>query len=134
MYDSENIEATAYALMVYTNRQEFQTDAIVKWLNTQRLHEGGWASTQVTNLSQVSNEGSWIAFEDSEKSAVNKQTFGFQDTVVAMRALIEYTIKSRIRDVTNLTVNIEAVALADKITPIHVHTDNLARPQRVHVC
>ena len=51
-----------------------------------------------------------------------------------MRALIEYTIKSRIRDVTNLTVNIEAVALADKITPIHVHTDNLAKPQRVHVC
>lgn len=47
MYDSENIEATAYALMVYTNRQELQTDAIVKWLNTQRLHEGGWASTQV---------------------------------------------------------------------------------------
>ncbi|CAG7733856.1 unnamed protein product, partial [Allacma fusca] len=101
IYDSENIEATAYALMVYVQRQELQTDAIVKWLNTQRLHDGGWASTQ--------------------------------DTVVAMRALIEYTIKSRIRDVTNLTISIEAVALPGKITPFHVNTRNLATQQKVKI-
>jgi CD109 antigen len=46
-YDSENIEATAYALLVYVARQELMVDPIVRWLNTQRLYDGGWASTQV---------------------------------------------------------------------------------------
>ncbi len=47
-YDSENIEATAYALLVYVARQELvHIEPIVKWLNTQRLYDGGWASTQV---------------------------------------------------------------------------------------
>lgn len=43
-----NIEATAYALLVYVPRHdEYITDGIVKWLNTQRLLDAGWASTQV---------------------------------------------------------------------------------------
>lgn len=47
-YDASNIEATAYALLVYVARQELlETEAIMKWLNSQRLTEGGWASTQV---------------------------------------------------------------------------------------
>jgi len=46
-YDSENIEATAWALMTYVARQELFVDPIVKWLNSQRLYDGGWASTQV---------------------------------------------------------------------------------------
>lgn len=48
-YDSENIEATSYALLVYAARQEYLTDKIVMWLNAQRLTDGGWASTQVLN-------------------------------------------------------------------------------------
>lgn len=40
-FDSENIEATAYALMVYVARQEVLVDFIVRWLNTQRLTDGG---------------------------------------------------------------------------------------------
>ncbi|KAL0278731.1 UNVERIFIED_CONTAM: hypothetical protein PYX00_000464 [Menopon gallinae] len=47
-YDSRNIETTGYALLVYTARQEFLVDEIVKWLNSQRLTDGGWASTQDT--------------------------------------------------------------------------------------
>lgn len=46
-YDSSNIETTAYALMVYNARKEIMLDSIVKWLNAQRLTDGGWASTQV---------------------------------------------------------------------------------------
>lgn len=49
-YDSSNIETTAYGLLVYVSRQELMIDAIVKWLNTQRLTDGGWASTQVRLL------------------------------------------------------------------------------------
>lgn len=41
-YDSENIEATAYGLMVYVDRQEIFVDNIVRWLNTQRLTDGEW--------------------------------------------------------------------------------------------
>lgn len=48
-YDSENIEATAYALMVYVARQEIFVDYIVRWLNTQRLTDYGWASTSDTS-------------------------------------------------------------------------------------
>lgn len=46
-YDSTNIQATAYALLTYVARQELMIDPIVKWLNSQRLTDGGWASTQV---------------------------------------------------------------------------------------
>ncbi|CAA9994703.1 unnamed protein product [Nesidiocoris tenuis] len=46
-YDSSNIETTAYALMVYNARKEILLENIVKWLNAQRLTDGGWASTQV---------------------------------------------------------------------------------------
>lgn len=47
-YDAMNIEATAYALLVYTPRHNDEvTDDIVKWLNAQRLLDSGWASTQV---------------------------------------------------------------------------------------
>lgn len=48
-YDSENIEATAFALMVYVARQEIFVDYIVRWLNTQRLNDYGWASTSDTS-------------------------------------------------------------------------------------
>lgn len=48
-----NIEATAYALLVYVpGRREEIMDGIVKWLNAQRLQDGGWASTQV-NISPM---------------------------------------------------------------------------------
>lgn len=46
-YDASNVEATAYALLTYTVRQELIVDPIVMWLNAQRLTDGGWASTQV---------------------------------------------------------------------------------------
>lgn len=49
-YDAENIEATAYALLTYVARQELFVDPIVKWLNSQRLYDGGWASTQVSQI------------------------------------------------------------------------------------
>lgn len=43
-----NIEATAYALLVYVPRHDDDmTNGIVRWLNTQRLLDAGWASTQV---------------------------------------------------------------------------------------
>ncbi|KAK7573777.1 hypothetical protein V9T40_010968 [Parthenolecanium corni] len=50
-YDAMNIEATAYALLVYTPRHNDEvTDDIVKWLNAQRLLDSGWASTQDTAI------------------------------------------------------------------------------------
>ena len=47
-YDATNVETTAYALLTYVGRQELFVEPIVKWLNTQRLSDGGWASTQDT--------------------------------------------------------------------------------------
>lgn len=100
-YDAINIETTAYALLVYVSRQELLTDPIVKWLNSQRLTDGGWASTQ--------------------------------DTAMAMKALIEYTNRHRLRDVSYLTVSIEATALPGQVKYLHVKNNNLAQLQRIEI-
>lgn len=100
-YDSENIETTAYALLVHVARQEVQLEPIVKWLNAQRLTDGGWASTQ--------------------------------DSVWAMKALMEYTVRSRIRDVSSLTVTVEATSLPGQTKTLVVNEKNLARLQTIEV-
>ncbi|XP_050294787.1 CD109 antigen [Anthonomus grandis grandis] len=100
-YDSENIEATAYALMVYVERQELWVDNIVRWLNTQRLTESGWASTS--------------------------------DTANAMKALIEYTSAQRIRDISSLTVKIEATSLPGKSQILYVNDKNRANLQYMDI-
>ncbi|RZF41336.1 hypothetical protein LSTR_LSTR000050 [Laodelphax striatellus] len=100
-YDSTNIETTAYALLVYVARQEVMLDSIVKWLNSQRLTDGGWASTQ--------------------------------DTAWAMKSLIEYTNRARIRDVSSLSVTVEATALPGKTRRLFVNNKNLLQLQRIEI-
>ncbi|XP_049816717.1 CD109 antigen isoform X1 [Schistocerca nitens] len=101
IYDSTNVETTAYALLTYVARQEVNLDYIVKWLNSQRLTDGGWASTQ--------------------------------DTVIALKALIEYTTRSRLRDVSSLTVTVEATALQGERKTLYVHETNIANLQRIEI-
>ncbi|XP_023724230.1 CD109 antigen [Cryptotermes secundus] len=100
-YDSTNIQATSYALLTYVARQELMIDPIVKWLNSQRLTDGGWASTQ--------------------------------DTAVAMRALIEYTVRQRIRDVSSLSVTVEATSLQGHVRNLYVNERNLAQLQKIEI-
>ncbi|XP_015173319.1 PREDICTED: CD109 antigen [Polistes dominula] len=100
-YDAENIETTAYALLVYVARQEVMIEPIVKWLNAQRLTDGGWASTQ--------------------------------DSAWAMKALMDYTVRSRIRDVSSLNVTIEATALPGTPKILSVNPQNLARLQSIEI-
>ena len=50
-----------------------------------------------------------------------------------MRGLIDYTIRSNIRNVTDLTVSIEAAALSERVTTFIVNSNNLATPQKLHV-
>ncbi|XP_063238725.1 CD109 antigen-like [Bacillus rossius redtenbacheri] len=100
-YDSSNIEATSYALLTYVARQELYTDLIVKWLNSQRLTDGGWASTQ--------------------------------DTAVALKALIEYTQRARIRDVSSLTITVEATALPGETKTLYVNDKNRAQLQTLEI-
>uniref|UniRef100_A0A1A9WXK7 Thioester-containing protein 6 n=1 Tax=Glossina brevipalpis TaxID=37001 RepID=A0A1A9WXK7_9MUSC len=100
-YDSMNIETTSYALMVYVSRREYVVDPIARWLNAQRLYDGGWASTQ--------------------------------DTSVALRALVEYTVHSRLREVSSLTVEIEASAQGGKPKTLHIDDTNLAQLQSIEI-
>ncbi|CAG9856305.1 unnamed protein product [Phyllotreta striolata] len=100
-YDSENIEATAYGLMVYVARQEIYVDNIVRWLNTQRLTDGGWASTS--------------------------------DTANAMKALIEYTSAQRIRDISSISVTVEATALPGKSQVVYINEKNWANLQYLDI-
>lgn len=100
-YDSLNIETTSYALLTYASRQELLVDSIVRWLNAQRLTDGGWASTQ--------------------------------DTGVAMKALIEYTQRTRIRDVSTLSVTIEATSLPGQTKVLEIDERNLAQLQSIEV-
>ncbi|KAM3959264.1 macroglobulin complement-related [Aphomia sociella] len=98
-YDSNNIAATAYALLTCMDHQD-NNEPIVMWLNSQRLKEGGWASTQ--------------------------------DTYIAMRALIEYTNRKRLRDVSSLAVTVDAVALRGS-RHLHIANDNLAIMQSIDI-
>lgn len=57
----------------------------------------------------------------------------FQDTYIALRALIEYTNRKRLRDVSSLTVEVDAVALGGTTRTLHVDNANLAVMQSVQV-
>ncbi|XP_020296653.1 CD109 antigen [Pseudomyrmex gracilis] len=102
-YDSENIETTAYALLVHVIRQEKAEllEPIVKWLNAQRLTDGGWASTQ--------------------------------DTVWAMSALAAYSEKTRFRDVSSLTITVDATALPGQTKTLFLNRNNWARLQTIEI-
>ncbi|XP_038211501.1 CD109 antigen [Zerene cesonia] len=99
-YDSNNIATTAYALLACMDHQD-NNEPIVMWLNSQRLKEGGWASTQ--------------------------------DTYIALRALIEYTNRKRLRDVSALSVSVEAVALNGSARALRVDNHNLAVMQSIEI-
>ncbi|KAF5272540.1 hypothetical protein FQA39_LY07864 [Lamprigera yunnana] len=100
-FDSENIEATSYGLLVYVARQEVFVDYIVRWLNTQRLTDYGWASTS--------------------------------DTAYALKALIEYTSVQRIRDISKLSVKVDATALPGKTQIMYVNENNRAQLQQIKI-
>ncbi|XP_060805697.1 CD109 antigen isoform X2 [Amyelois transitella] len=99
-YDSNNIAATAYALLACMDHQD-NNEAIVMWLNSQRLKDGGWASTQ--------------------------------DTYIATRALIEYTNRKRLRDVSALSVSVAAVALRGAARSLRLDNDRLATMHTVDI-
>lgn len=100
-YDSINIETTAYALLTYVSRHEIMVDAIVRWLTSQRLNDGGWASTS--------------------------------DTSAAMKALIEYTMHTRIRDVSKLEITVEATSLPGEKKILYITDQNIAKLQTIEV-
>jgi hypothetical protein len=50
-----------------------------------------------------------------------------------MRALIDFTIRSNIRNVTDLTVTIEAVSMPDRVTTFRINSNQLATPKKLYV-
>lgn len=56
-----------------------------------------------------------------------------QDSGVALKALIEYTIKSRIRDVSQLSISIESTSLPGETKMLYITDKNLAQLQSIEV-
>lgn len=56
-----------------------------------------------------------------------------QDTGVALKALIEYTVRSRIRDVSTLSVTVEATSLPGQTQTLYINDKNLAQLQSINV-
>lgn len=56
-----------------------------------------------------------------------------QDTGVALKALIEYTVRSRIRDVSTLSITVEATSLPGKSQTLYINDKNLAQLQSIDV-
>lgn len=100
-YEALNVETTAYALLVHMSKQAVIQKEIVEWLNSHRLHMGGWSSTQ--------------------------------DSIIAFQALIEYSIQSRLRDVTNIDVTIEVPSVAGFEKKLHIGQQNLAQLQAYEI-
>lgn len=102
-YDSKNVQTTAYGLLTLIRRQiPYQRD-VVDWLNTQRLSDGGWASTQ--------------------------------DTLVALQSLIEYSLSSDHRSVTDIKISIEAPALREfnRDSKIAINEANISQVHSLNV-
>lgn len=55
------------------------------------------------------------------------------DTSVAMKALIEYTVRSRIRDVSQLAITVEATSLPGQSKSLYINDHNLAQLQTINV-
>jgi CD109 antigen len=56
-----------------------------------------------------------------------------QDTGMAMKALIEYTIRTRIRDVSQLALTVEATSLQGQTKHLTIHDKNIASLQNLEV-
>lgn len=56
-----------------------------------------------------------------------------QDTGVALKALIEYTVRSRIRDVSTLSISVEATSLPGQTQTLYINDKNLAQLQSIDV-
>ncbi|XP_076370636.1 CD109 antigen-like isoform X2 [Tachypleus tridentatus] len=100
-YEASNVQTTAYGLLVHVAREAVIQKDIVRWLVAQRLHDGGWSSTQ--------------------------------DTLLAYQSLIEYTVHSRPRDATDMTLNIEALSNPSYVWQLHIKDDNLSKLQNIEI-
>lgn len=100
-FDSSNIVTTAYGLLVFIKRQAMIQKEIVEWLNTQRLYDSGWATTE--------------------------------DTIVALQALIDYSVNDRIRDVTDITITIEAPTSYNFSRVLHIGEENISQMQFIDI-
>lgn len=69
-------------------------------------------------IAQRLNDGGWASTSD---------------TSVAMKALIEYTVRSRIRDVSQLAVSVEATSLPGQTKTLYINDKNLAQLQTINV-
>lgn len=56
-----------------------------------------------------------------------------QDTGMAMKSLIEYTIRTRIRDVSSLALTVEATSLQGQTKHLTIHDKNIAKLQNLEV-
>ncbi|XP_015919307.1 CD109 antigen [Parasteatoda tepidariorum] len=56
-----------------------------------------------------------------------------QDTIVATEALIEYSFRTHVRDITSMKVSVESSSNAGKIHQMSIMVDNLAESRRIEV-
>lgn len=69
-------------------------------------------------IAQRLNDGGWASTSD---------------TSVAMKALIEYTLRTRIRDVSELAIMVEATSLPGQTQTLHINNKNIAQLQSIEV-
>lgn len=100
-FDSSNIVTTAFGLLIHIKRQAVIQKEIVEWLNTQRLYDSGWSTTE--------------------------------DTIVALQALIEYSMNDRLRDVTDITITVEAPTSYNFSQVLHIGEEHISRMQTVDI-
>ncbi|XP_067144276.1 CD109 antigen-like [Centruroides vittatus] len=100
-HDAMAVEATAYALMVYLNYGGLYQEHIVKWLNSMRMFDVGFVSTQ--------------------------------DTIVAVQALVEYSFRTHIREITNMKLTVESSSNAGNIQTVYVTQKNLAQRTEIEI-
>lgn len=125
-FDARNVETTAYALLTYIRREGFIQDRIVEWLVKVKYSDAGFCSTRVSAHFHYSDISISVIVISSSKTVP-------KDTLVAMEALIEYSYRSRVREVTDLQVKIEASSLPGMSKIFRINQDNLSKQQKIVV-
>ncbi|KAF2360648.1 Alpha-macroglobulin receptor-binding [Trinorchestia longiramus] len=108
-WDAHAVEATAYALLVYVERESLGViqENIVRFLAEMRELDGGLISTLHTLNFLEFNRGLILTL----------------DSVVAMEALVAYSYRARIRDITDLKIRIELSSSPNSSLDLHLKND-----------
>ena len=127
-HSSAAVQGTAYALMTYLmyNRLE-ESEVIMKWLQTQREVDSAFVNIQVRTQSCNSSKIRCTCMTHARVTSL------LQDSIVALRALLEYVQHDTNRNMYHMRVDVIAAASDDFRGTVTLQGDYFAQDHTLQV-